>query len=571
MSLARLVAVASGRVPADLLLVNARVVNTLNGSIEGCNVAICDGQVAGLGDYLQGNATIDLENRYLAPGLIDGHIHIESSMLRPGEYARAVAPRGVLAAVTDLHEIANVGGLGAVRTVMDWCAGLPFELFFMAPSCVPATHLETSGATITADDIKRAKRWKRVIGLGEMMNFPGVINAEKDVLGKMSLFRGGVIDGHAPGVSGKALNAYVVSGAGSDHECTTLEEAKEKLSRGMHIMIREGSSEKNLETLLPLADDSTYGRCFFVVDDRSCVDLLADGDVDAVVRKAIASGLDPVRAIQMATVNTARYFGLRGLGAIAPGYDASFFVVDDLTALKADMVFHRGLLIARSGEMITKLPHHKTNELSDSVKVKRLRPENLRIRTNRPSFPVIEVIPGQIVTAKRLEKVDTVDGFVVTDVGRDILKLAVVERHRRTGNVGVGLVKGFGLRRGALASSVAHDSHNIIVVGCSDEDIIEAVKEVERLHGGLVVCDGGKVVASMALPIAGLISDKPLQVVAQEFSKVDRAAHELGTRLPAPFATLSFLALPVIPELKLTDLGLVDVTEFRLLGSADLE
>ncbi|HLC22974.1 MAG TPA: adenine deaminase [Dehalococcoidia bacterium] len=571
MSLARLVAVASGRAPADLLLVNARVVNTLNGRIEGCNVAICDGQVAGLGDYLEGNATIDLENRYLVPGLIDGHIHIESSMLLPGEYVRAVAPRGVLAAVTDLHEIANVGGLGAVRTVMDWCAGLPFELFFMVPSCVPASHLETSGATITADDIKRAKRWKRVVGLGEMMNFPGVINAGKDVLGKMSLFRGGVIDGHAPGVSGKALNAYVVSGAGSDHECTTLEEAREKLSRGMHIMIREGSSEKNLEALLPVVDDSTYGRCFFVVDDRSCVDLLADGDVDAVVRKAIASGLDPVRSIQMATVNTARYFGLRGLGAIAPGYDASFFVVDDLTTLKADMVFHRGLLIARSGEMITKLPHYKTNELSDSVKVKRLHPESLRIRTSRPSFPVIEVIPGQIVTAKRLEKVDTVDGFVVTDVGRDILKLAVVERHRRTGNVGVGLVEGFGLRRGALASSVAHDSHNIIVVGCSDEDIMEAIKEVERLHGGLVVCDGGKVVASMALPIAGLISDKPLRFVAQEFSKVDRAAHELGARLPAPFATLSFLALPVIPELKLTDLGLVDVAEFRLLGSADLE
>ena len=571
MSLARLVAVASGRAPADLLLVNARVVNTLNGRIEGCNVAICDGQVAGLGDYLEGNATIDLENRYLVPGLIDGHIHIESSMLLPGEYVRAVAPRGVLAAVTDLHEIANVGGLGAVRTVMDWCAGLPFELFFMVPSCVPASHLETSGATITADDIKRAKRWKRVVGLGEMMNFPGVINAGKDVLGKMALFRGGVIDGHAPGVSGKALNAYVVSGAGSDHECTTLEEAREKLSRGMHIMIREGSSEKNLEALLPVVDDSTYGRCFFVVDDRSCVDLLADGDVDAVVRKAIASGLDPVRSIQMATVNTARYFGLRGLGAIAPGYDASFFVDDDLTTLKADMVFHRGLLIARSGEMITKLPHYKTNELSDSVKVKRLHPESLRIRTSRPSFPVIEVIPGQIVTAKRLEKVDTVDGFVVTDVGRDILKLAVVERHRRTGNVGVGLVKGFGLRRGALASSVAHDSHNIIVVGCSDEDIMEAIKEVERLHGGLVVCDGGKVVASMALPIAGLISDKPLPVVAQEFSKVDCAAHELGTRLPAPFATLSFLALPVIPELKLTDLGLVDVAEFRLLGSADLE
>ena len=571
MNLARLVAVASGRVPADLLLINARVVNTLNGRIEGCNVAICDGQVAGLGDYLEGNATIDLENRYLVPGLIDGHIHIESSMLRPGEYARAVAPRGVLAAVTDLHEIANVGGLGAVRTVIDWCAGLPFELFFMAPSCVPASHLETSGATITADDIRRAKRWKRVIGLGEMMNFPGVINADDEVLKKMSLFRGGVIDGHAPRVSGKALNAYVVSGAGSDHECTTLEEAREKLSRGMHIMIREGSSEKNLEALLPLVDDSTYGRCFFVVDDRSCVDLLADGDVDAVVRKAIASGLDPVRAIQMATVNTARYFGLRGLGAIAPGYDASFFVVDDLTTLKADMVFHRGLLIARSGEMVTKLPHRNTNELSDSVKIKRLRPENLRIKTNRPSFPVIEVIRGQIVTAKRLEKVDTVDGFVVTDVGRDILKLAVVERHRRTGNVGVGLVKGFGLRRGALASSVAHDSHNIIVVGCSDEDIMEAIKEVERLHGGLVVCDGGKVVASMALPIAGLISDKPLRFVAQEFSKVDRAAHELGARLPAPFATLSFLALPVIPDLKLTDLGLVDVTEFRLLGSADLE
>jgi len=557
MNLKELISVARGEMPADLLLKNARIVNTFIGEIEQADVAIYGDRIAGVGDYGEAKEIIDLQGRFLAPGLINGHTHIESSMLHPARYAQAVVPRGTLAVVTDLHEIANVCGSEGIKFVTDLARKLPLDMLFMAPSCVPATHLEN------------------IIGLGEMMNFPGVVSGDEDVLKKISASKGKVIDGHAPGLTGKELNAYLSAGILSDHESTTLEEGKEKLRRGMYLMIREGSSEKNLDALLPLVTDNTYKRCFFVVDDLSCSDLLQEGDIDAVVRKAIDRGLEPVRAIQMATINAADYFRLHDRGGIGPGYIANIITITDLAKLEIDMVFYQGKLVARQGQPLFPLPP-VTLELRDTVRIKPPMGKSLKIplprrerlgegETSGESYPVIEIIPGQIVTRKAMEKMKVVDGAVMPDVGRDILKLVVVERHKASGNIGVGLVKGFGLKKGALASSVAHDSHNIIAVGANDLDILKAIEEINRLQGGLVVCANLEILASLPLPIAGLLSPEPLEVVVSQHEEVEKAAASLGNLPPAPFAILSFLALPVIPELRLTDLGLVDVVEFKLL------
>ena len=562
--LAYLISVAKGELPADLILANARVVNVFTGEIKPGNVAICGDRIAGVGDYHQAKQVLNLNGKHLAPGLINGHTHLESSMLDIGQYARAVVPRGTLAVVTDLHEIANVCGLEGIRYVLRSARRLPLELFLMAPSCVPATHLETSGASLEPQALRQVLRWRGCIGLGEVMNFPGVLSANESILSKIDLARGKVVDGHAPGVTGKNLSAYIAAGIYSDHESVSLDEARDKLRQGMYVMIREGSSEKNLDALLPLVTDKTYKRCLFVVDDRSCVDLLRDGDIDAVVRKAIRSGLDPVRAIQMATINAAEYFRLARLGAIAPGYIANLIVIDDLSGLSVDMTFYHGRLVAKQGTPSFPLQESAVGGLTRTVNIKPFNIEALRLVASGETRSVIELIPGQIITKKRMEKVKASDGVIVPDIDRDILKLVVLERHKATGNIGLGLVTGFGLKRGALASSISHDSHNIIAVGTNDRDIFTAIKEIERLQGGLVVADG-KVLASLALPIAGLLSDEPLETVVNKLEKLEQLAKDLGTTLPSPFAALSFLALPVIPELRLTDLGLVDVNEFKLV------
>jgi len=564
MSLKELISVARGEIPADLLLKNARIVNTFIGEIEQDDVAIYGDRIAGVGNYGKAKEIIDLQGKFLAPGLINGHTHIESSMLHPARYAEAVVPRGTLAVVTDLHEIANVCGSEGIRFVTDLARKLPLDMLFMAPSCVPATHLETSGARISSKEVKKILAHPKIIGLGEMMNFPGVVSGDEEVLQKISASKGKVIDGHAPGLADKELNAYLSAGILSDHESTTLEEGKEKLRRGMYLMIREGSSEKNLDALLLLVTDNTYKRCFFVVDDLSCSDLLREGDIDAVVRKAIDRGLEPIRAIQMATINTAEYFRLYDRGGIGPGYTANLITITDLAKLELDMVFYQGKLVAREGKPLFSLPP-VTLELKDTVRIKPIMGKSLKIATVDKTYPVIEIIPGQIVTKKAVEKIKIVDGAVMPDVERDILKLVVVERHKASGNIGLGLVKGFGLKKGALASSVAHDSHNIIAVGANDFDILKAIEEINRLQGGLVVCADLEILASLPLPIAGLLSPEPLEVVVSQHQKVEKAAASLGNLPPAPFAILSFLALPVIPELRLTDLGLVDVNKFRLI------
>jgi len=561
----KLIAAARGTIAADMVLTNAQIVNTFSGDIERGNVAVIGDRIAGIGDYSKAKEVIDLDGKYLAPALINGHIHVESSMLHPARYAEAVVPRGVSAVVTDLHEIANVKGLTGIKYMLDSVKGLPLDMYFMVPSCVPATHLETSGAQLAAKDVASALSWDRTVGLGEVMNFPAVLNADREVLAKLAGAKGKVMDGHAPGLKGMDLNAYIASGMRSDHECTLLAEAREKLGRGMRIMIREGSSEKNLEELLPLVTDNTYKRCMFVVDDRSCADLLRDGDIDAVVRKAIKLGLDPVRAIQLSTINTAEYFGLRQVGAVAPGYLANLVVISDLPNFTADMVFHRGKLVAQEGRPKFSVSLRRDKAVTDTMKVKPFGIEALRITTGLADHPVIGVVPDQIITKRLDVKPKVEDGLVVSDTERDILKLVVVERHKATGNIGLGMVKGTGLKRGALASSIAHDSHNIVAVGVDDADIFVSVKEVERMGGGLVIADGGKVIGSLPLPVAGMLSDEPLNTVVERVESLDDIAANLGTHLTAPFATLSFLALPVIPELRLTDRGLVDVMQFKIL------
>lgn len=563
MNLPDLIAVARGDRPADLVLKNASIINVFTSSIEEGSVAVYKGRIAGIGDYTQAGEVIDLKGAYLSPGFINGHIHIESSMLHPAHYAQTVVPHGVTSISTDLHEITNVCGLAGIRFVMNCARNLPLDIFFQAASCVPATHMETSGASIGATDIRRLLKWKNNVGLGEMMNYPGVINAFPPVIDEIEASAGHVIAGHAPGLRGKQLNAYVSAGIYSDHENSELEESREKLSRGLHLMIREGTSEKNLEELIWLVTEKTWHRCMFVVDDRSCSDLLRDGDVDAVVRKAIKLGMDPVRAIQLVTLTPAEYFRLHDLGRIAPGSRANLVTINNLEKLDIDMVFFNGKLAAKGGRYLGGTAAKTPARLMHTVNFKPFKATALELYSKNDLFPVIEIIPGQIITKKQMLKVGR--GKFEPDTSRDLLKAVVVERHSASGNTGLGIVKGFGLKDGAIASTVAHDSHNIVVVGTNDRDIMAAVEAIREMQGGLVVCRGGKAIARLPLPICGLLSPDPAEAVSQQFEDLERVAAGLGNLPPAPFALLSFIALPVIPELRLTDMGIVDVVHFKLL------
>ncbi|MCL7453171.1 MAG: adenine deaminase [Anaerolineae bacterium] len=560
MDLETMIAAARGDEPADLLFKNARLVNVFAGEIHAADIAVHAGRVVGWGTY-EARKVIDLGGRFVCPGFMDAHVHLESSMVQPAEFARAVVPRGTTAVVCDPHEIANVLGLDGVRYILQASEGLPLQVYVMAPSCVPATHMETAGAELSAEDIEQLWSYERVIGLGEMMNFPGVLFRVPPVLAKIRAAGTRPIDGHAPGLSGLDLNAYVAAGIRSDHESTALEEAREKLRRGMHVMIREGTTARNLDSLLPLVTAANARFCHFCTDDRHPDTLLGEGHIDDVVRKAIAWGLDPVMAIQMATINTAEYFGLREVGAVAPGYRADLLVLDDLEGVAVAQVYASGQLVAGDGHFLLErgqLPHVPVQP-SMQVSLSAL---DFAMAAGEGLARVIGIIPGQIVTEDLRLEPATEDGRIVQDPQRDLLKIAVVERHHGTGNVGLGLVKGMGLKQGAIASSVAHDSHNIVVVGATDQDMHAAVRAVVEMGGGQVVLSAGEVRAACALPIAGLMSDRPLEEVRDQVEGLAEAAHALGCTLPDPLMALSFLALPVIPALKLTDKGLVDVSAF---------
>jgi len=559
--LMRVAQVAKGEAPADLLIKDARVLDVFSGEFIRGDVAVAGGLVVGYGAR-EAREVVDLKGAWLVPGFIDAHVHIESSQVSPTEFARAVLPHGTTCVIADPHEIANVLGLSGIRYMLTATEELPLRAFFMAPSCVPATPLETSGAELSAREIAQVLSWDRVLGLGEMMNFPGVVARDPEVWAKLAAARGRPIDGHAPGLSGPELWAYVLAGPHTDHECTDLSEAREKLSAGMHILIREGTTARNLASLLPLLSPRSAPFVHFCTDDRHPETLLSEGHMDDVLQKAITGGAPPELAIAAATIHTARAYDLPGLGAIAPGYRADFVVLSDLTRVRVEQVYVGGVLVAEGERCVAELPACEAAEVRSTVRVD-LERLSFRIPARGGPARVIGVIPGQVVTEELLIEPRVEGGEVVADPDHDVLKLAVVERHRGTGNVGLGLVRGFGLKRGALASTVAHDSHNVVVVGASDEDMRTAVAELVRLGGGQVVVERGKVLAALPLPIAGLMSDRPLAEVQRLVGELARAARELGSRLPDPFMSLSFLALPVIPKLKLTDRGLVDVVQFR--------
>jgi adenine deaminase len=538
----------------------------VSGEIHKTNVAVDDGRVIGFGDY-DAKQIIDIAGAYLAPSLIDGHFHVESTMVTIPEFARAVVPRGTGAMVIDPHEYANVLGMDGIRYVLESSKNLPIDFFIMLPSCVPATHLETAGARFTADDLAFMMSDDRIAGVAELMNYPGVFLGHESELAKIEAGRGKVIDGHAPGLRGKNLNAYALAGVRSDHESTELEEAREKLRLGMHLLVREGSTERNLEHIIALVTPQNSANCSFATDDKLPGDLVNEGHIDHSIRKAIALGVPPITAIQMGTINTARYYRLKNQGAIAPRYWADFIVVDDLAEFKVRRVYKKGSLVAENGKYLG-AASPSTEQPRSTMNLSYRAPTDFEVRVPpdgaAKKIRVIEIVPHQIVTREVLEAPKTLDGKIVSDLDRDILKLVVVERHRATGNVGVGFVRGFGLKQGALGSTVAHDAHNVVVVGVSDADIVAAIRALEEMRGGQVAVADGKVEASLPLPIAGLVSDQPLEVVIEKIAELKAAAAHLGSALDAPFMSLSFLSLSPIPALKLTDQGLVDAVNLKL-------
>lgn len=569
MDLKRLIDVAAGRRKADLVLQNARIVNVHTHEVSDGSLAIDQGLIAGIGAY-EGRKELDMNGAYLLPGLIDSHVHIESSLISPEQFARLVVPRGTTTVIADPHEIANVAGLEGIRYMINAARQVPLDVYFMLPSCVPSTSFENAGAVLDAAALEELIDDGAVLGLGEVMDYPSVTAGDEGILAKIALAAGRnkPIDGHGPMLEGRGLNAYRAAGIQTDHECSTLDEMLDRLRIGMRILIREGSAARNLSTLIKGVGPHTSRYCSFCTDDKQPENILTEGHIDHSLRLAIENGLDPLTAIQMGTLNAAEGYGLVRKGALAPGFDADIIVVDNLRHFKVQQVYKKGILVARDQEALFAVNTPDISAVSGSVNVGELSEESFRLKLRGDLVNVIHLHPGNLITEKAVRKVYINEqGFFVHREKLDILKLAVIERHKASGHIGLGLVEGFQLKNGALATTIAHDSHNLIIIGDNDRDMLAAARELISCGGGMCVVRDEKVLDTLPLPIAGLMSNEAADQLNQRLSRINRTAYEALRVNPQvdPFMSLSFLALPVIPELKLTDMGLFDVTNFEFI------
>jgi adenine deaminase len=559
--LPRRLAVARGDEPADLVVRGGRVLSVFTREWLDVDIAVCDGMIAGLGEY-DGAETLDADGAYVVPGFIDSHMHLETAKLLPSEFARLVLPLGTTAVVADPHEIANVLGTDGVHWLVDVCEHLPLDVYFTASSCVPASEFESPRRPFTPGDLESLLRRKRVIGLAEMMNFPGVISGDPRELAKLAVDGADRVDGHAPGVLGRALQAYAAAGIRSDHEAYTAEEGRERLRAGLWLLIREASAARNLRALAPLVAEFGPSRMAFCTDDREPEHIAEDGHMNAIVRDAVAIGMAPEDALVLASHHPALWHELDRLGAIAPGYQADLLLLPDLERFLPEIVLKRG-------RAVDEMPQTAVPEwVRQSVRIRPVAAQDFRVPWEGGGARVIGLVPGQIVTESLVEDLASVDGVAVADPERDLAKIAVIERHLGSGRIGLGFVRGFGLRRGAFASTFSHDAHNLVVVGTDDSDMARAAARLAELGGGLVVVDNGKITAELPLPIAGLLSDRPLTEVIEASEATVAAVHALGSEVASPFQSLAFLALSVIPSLKITDKGLIDVDRFELVPLA---
>lgn len=565
--------IARGLIKADVVLKNANIVNVFTEEIQTADIAISGNTIVGIGSY-QGNKEIDCTNKYVTPGFIDGHIHLESSMLKPVEFIKSVIPHGTTGVITDPHEIANVSGTNGIEYMIQATNNLPLDTYFVLPSCVPATSFDEASCVLLAKDIEYLYDNERVLGLAEVMNYMGTINGNTDIMDKISAAKkyGKVIDGHAPNLHDKELCAYVAANVQSDHECSNIQEAKEKLSLGQWIMIREGTAAKNMEALIELFQPPFHQRAMLVTDDKHPYDILEHGHIDYMIRKAISLGANPCIAIKMASFNTASYFGIKNVGAVAPSYRADLLILSDLNQVTVETVIKNGEIVCDNGVLKNmeepEISKDLTSKIYHSFHCNELSESDFTIPTsdgNPTNMLVIELVKDEILTKKKI--IPLKDSLPKVSLEEDILKLAVIERHHNTGNIGLGFVHGFGLKEGAIASSVSHDSHNLIVIGCNDKDMMIAANQVRELEGGLVIVNNGKVLGQISLPIGGLMSNLDAKTLSDEIYSMKKLSRDLGVAEGIdPFMTLAFISLPVIPSLRLTTNGLIDTNEHKLVS-----